>query len=390
MSRMFPSCLNLLVIGFLFPSTESHSGQVLPPQNLSLVWRDDFNAELTWHPPQQALSGCKYRVQSDTNDSSERTTVDSPPWTKYIVMEGGYLQLTVLTICNGNASEGVVLTHTYPELVKEVECYIVSSKHCKCSWEAGSRVHDLSFFYRLVKDDFTVSVSDNSSSPLQECPSYIYDGDNRTGCDLEATIDHSIDILFNRTVNDSLFRNTFKKHLSGKVKPPPLNWTVTKVGGKFNISWIPIDIKLPWEYLINYTECNKSKEKRAGRGISYQLDLVPHCQYSMQIRAQYDNHYTPWSEVKKFEPDTDSNAVVFAAIIIPLVFAGLVILTFVCCRKNKDHIFPKVPQPRDFLSDIYDNNNKSTIRDLYIPAEEEENCNITLVMDPQNEYKPDY
>lgn len=99
------------------------------------------------------------------------------------------------------------------------------------------------------------------------------------------------------------------------------------------------------------------------------------------------------------DADAEPNAVVFAAIIIPLVFASLAILTFVCCRKyvhsspsfflkiiclfpigcgvlfilfysnfvelslfrNKDHIFPKVPQPRDFLSDIYDNNNKVTL-----------------------------
>lgn len=88
------------------------------------------------------------------------------------------------------------------------------------------------------------------------------------------------------------------------------------------------------------------------------------------------------------DADTDPNASIYAAIIIPLMFAGLAALTFVCCRKyvksaplylaptvvpsfasdiylslyrNKENIFPKVPQPRDLLSDVSDNNNKVTV-----------------------------
>ena len=29
--------------------------------------------------------------------------------------------------------------------------------------------------------------------------------------------------------------------------------------------------------------------------------------------------------------------------------------------RNKERIFPKVPQPRDLISDIYDNNNKVNV-----------------------------
>ncbi|KAG7240124.1 hypothetical protein INR49_027978 [Caranx melampygus] len=355
-----------------------------------LVWKDDFRPVLTWQPPKPP-SGCEYRVQSETQeqDDDTRELTDSP-WTSFLVMQGGFLRLTVTTVCNNSESEAVVLNRSYPEIVKNLECYAIPSKRSQCSWEtvhAGVR-----FFYQLVRDDFSNSLSNQSSSPLRECPLYINEG-IRTVCDLEATVDHGIHILFNGTENDKLVKNTFTKLLSKKVRLPPLNWTVTKVGNKFNINWIPPDIKAQWEYLINYTECNKSKDEIIVQGyVSYELVLVPHCNYFIQIQARNKDWSTPWSNIIFFaadRSDRDPNAVVWAAIIIPLVFAGLAILIFVCCRKNKDHIFPKVPQPRDFLSDIYDNNNKSTIRDLYIPAEEEENCKIILVIDSQNEYKPD-
>ncbi|GLD72527.1 uncharacterized protein AKAME5_002385200 [Lates japonicus] len=135
---------------------------------------------------------------------------------------------------------------------------------------------------------------------------------------------------------------------------------------------------------LNYTACNGHVEKDEHSLTSMQLDVIPHCKYCMTIKAKYrDLGSTALSDEKCFDAETDPIALVYAAIIIPLIFAGLATLTFVCCKRNKEHIFPKVPQPRDLLSDISDNNNKSTVYNLYIPAEEEENCKITLVMDPQ-------
>lgn len=91
------------------------------------------------------------------------------------------------------------------------------------------------------------------------------------------------------------------------------------------------------------------------------------------------------------DADTDPYAFVYAAIIIPLMCAGLAALTFVCYRKyvtsfcidfschlvciwyltlalyrNKDNILPKIPKPRDLLSDISDNNNKVTVFFLFL------------------------
>ncbi|XP_023252385.1 cytokine receptor common subunit gamma-like [Seriola lalandi dorsalis] len=384
MSRMFNS-LDLVVVGCLFLMVESQTGQILPPQYLSQLWREEFQPEFTWAPPKHSVSNCTYRViaKNKDEDSEKRTLTDSPPWSNYIVMEGGFLNLSVQTICNGKASELASLIVNYPEMVKNLECYIRSSKQTQCSWEAADPTTDLSFFYRLVDEDLTVSFGDEPS-PLRECSSYSSTEGVRTGCELQAKVKQIIHIFFNGTVNNTLFRNTFTKDLLDNVKPPPLNWTVIKARDKFIISWIPPDIgNLTWKFQINYTECVNTTIKTIERGTSAHLNLVAHCQYRISIRAKHENSCTQWSDDKYFDADTDPKAMVYLAIIIPLMFAALAILIFVCCRKNKEHIFPKVPQPRDFLSDISDNNNKSTVCDLYIPAKEEENCNITLVMDPQ-------
>ncbi|XP_022608026.1 uncharacterized protein LOC111226971 [Seriola dumerili] len=385
MSRMFNS-LDLFVVGCLFLMVESQTGQILPPQNLSVLWRKEFQPEFTWASPQHSVSNCTYQVMTQNKDVGiQKIFLNvSPPWSSYIVMEGGFLQLSVQTVCNGKENERAFFNVSYPEMVKNLQCYVRSSKQTDCSWEAAIPTPDLSFFYRLVDEDFTVSVGDKSLPPLRECPSYSSTEGVRTGCKLQAKVTQNIHIFFNGTVNNTVYRNTFTKDLWDDVRPPPLNWTVIKHRDKFIISWIPPDTgNLTWKFLINYTECVNTTTKTIERKTSAHLNLVAHCQYRIRIRAVRGRSSTPWSDEKYFDADTDPKAMVYLAIIIPLMFAALAILIFVCCRKNKEHIFPKVPQPRDFLSDISDNNNKSTVCDLYIPAKEEENCNITLVMDPQ-------
>ncbi|XP_071334129.1 interleukin-13 receptor subunit alpha-1 [Trachinotus anak] len=379
-SRMFKGS-DLFLLGCLCLTVDSQTGQILPPQHLFLLWRDDFNPVLTWAPPQLSVSNCSYQVTTQTKEMYSKAYYEnqSLSWTDDIVMEGGYLHLSVKTKCNGTESVPTVLVVDYKEMVKSLQCLVHSSNHAHCSWEPTSLGPVLSFFYQLVVDRV-----DNHMSPLQECSSYTHTKDIRTGCDLHIQDVDAIRILFNGTVNNTLFRNTFRKELADNVRPPPLEWTVVKAGDKFNISWTPPDLRnVNWDFIINYTECNKESVKSIPGATSTHLNVIPHCQYRMVMKAKSNNGETPWSDEKYFDAEVDPNAMVYAAIIIPLMFAGLAVLMIVCCRKNKEHIFPKVPQPRDLLSDISDNNNKSTVCDLYIPAEEEENCKIILVKDPQ-------
>ncbi|XP_044197055.1 uncharacterized protein LOC122973535 isoform X2 [Thunnus albacares] len=375
-------CLNLFVLVSLSVAVESLTGDISKPYNLSVLWINDFEQQLSWAPPQN-LPNCtlNYAVTASPKDETERQTsmVKDNQKRYHLVMNGGFLHFSVQADCgDGRKSEWADHNITYQELVRNVNCSIRSSSKTNCSWQLASHAPDFSFFYQLRDES-----GGNEDTQLQECPSYTYTDGNRTGCDLQMKPIHAIMMVFNGTLNNKLVRNTFRIG-DVTVRPPPLNWTVVEVGDAFNISWIPPDvIKLDdWSFIINYTECDENKSVTIKGQTSHQLPRVAHCQYHMAIKAVYEKYGTEWSDKKYFGADPD--AVVYVVfILIPLMFAGLAVLAFVCCRRNKESIFPKVPEPRDLLSDISDNNNKITVRNLYVPAKEEEDCKITLVIDPQ-------
>ncbi|XP_029310276.1 interleukin-13 receptor subunit alpha-1 [Cottoperca gobio] len=377
MTGMFQS-LDLFFLSCLILTVESQQGQISPPQNVSLRWMNDFEIELSWAPPQHPMENCKYIVTAETKErySKEKNTLNTSPWLLDIVMEGGFLNLTVNRDCNGTSSEKVIIQTNYTELVSDLQCFIHSDRQTRCSWRPASNASDLKFFYLLI--------SRAGVSSIQECSSYRYTDGIRMDCDLEADVRQLIHILFNGTVNNTRTRNTFEKKPSQDVRPPALKWNVIKKGDRFNISWTPPNIRVPWTYNITYIECNETKYKEAEDGkTSTVLDLVPQCPYRINIRAENKYGNSPWSNEMSFDADTDPEVWLYAAIVIPLMFAGLAVLTFMCCKKNKKYIFPKVPEPLDLLSDISDNNNKSFVHNMYVPAEEEENFKITLVTDPQ-------
>ncbi|XP_030286924.1 uncharacterized protein LOC115589910 [Sparus aurata] len=376
--------LQLFVLSCLLFAFET--SQVLPPQNVSLRWKTDFEPQLSWEPPKHSADDCTYQVERSTTNKEEDKVTFNPSselsWSTYTVMNGRYLYLSVKAICNNTHSEQVAKPTTYPELVRNLSCYVHSSKQTRCSWLPVSDAADLGFFFRLTAEDLSLSIHNISRTPLRGCPAYV---NRKTGCDLQADTRHSIHILFNGTLNNSSVRNTFKIWLKENARPLPLNWTVIKAGDTFNISWIPPDFdKLSvWKFTIKQTACNKSMLHDVFEGTSTELNVIRRCENCMAIKAvrKVTGGESEWSDVKCF--GSEPNALVYAAIIIPMMFAVLAALTLMCCKKNKDIIFPRVPEPRDFLSDISDNNNKITVRNLYIPAEEED-CKITLVIDPLN------
>ncbi|KAM4537505.1 uncharacterized protein PAE49_021817 [Odontesthes bonariensis] len=381
MDAVFGS-LELLVLNCLFVTAELPTGKILPPQNLSVLWISDFEPLLTWEPPQLPLTNCTYNVCTDRGDhsSTECQPVKISEYGKHFLMQGGVLRWEVKIVCGGKESEVAHYNVNYTELVTDLNCYSSTARQAHCSWSPASNATDLSFFYLLVDE----TPNGAPPSQLKECSSYINTGGVKTGCDLQATTQEAIHILLNGTLNNTTVRNTFTFETINDVKPPPLIWKVTKNGTKLNISWTPPDVLSQdcWEFNINYTECGKIKSFIIKQEVtSHLMNWVPHCEYCIAIRALSSEGNTPWSDQKCFGADV--NWSVYAAVIIPLVIACLAALTFKCYWKNKEKIFPKVPKPRDLLTDISDNNNESTRCNMYIPAEEEENCKITLLTDTQ-------
>ncbi|XP_060887067.1 granulocyte-macrophage colony-stimulating factor receptor subunit alpha-like [Labrus mixtus] len=381
----------LLFICCLFFGVELLTCQVLPPQNVTLTWPKDFWPRLSWAPPPHSMKNCQYEVITRKKDGGidGKSYSNNTSWSARRVMEGGVLKLALGTVCNGTESVKVEIRSDYKDLVKDLQCFIKSSTLTNCTWLHATKTSDLRFFYMFANNDPNKSLDDKSQwTPLVECSAYRDVGGIRTGCDLQAKPTQTLFMLLNGTLDNEPVRNTFKKRLLNFVRPPALNWTVIKAENDFIINWIPPDVfPLNSEFYIQYTECGKLKPQRSANGVtSLKLPRLSHCQYGISIQAKTDENETPWTEEKYFSADTDPNAILYAVVIIPLMCAGLAVLAVVCCRKNKEALFPKIPEPRDLISEIFsNNNNKSVIHKLYIPAEEEENCKITLVMDPQTD-----
>ncbi|XP_035004392.1 uncharacterized protein LOC118102383 isoform X2 [Hippoglossus stenolepis] len=301
-----------------------------------------------------------------------------------------FLKLSVQTVCDEGKSKSTVLDGSYPEMVRNVKVYWYSAENASVFWEPAVPGTVVDFFYRLLKQNLSRPCCDPLPS-LQECSSYSFTEGVRTGCELQVDLMQSIQILFKGTENKKLFRNTFEMWPLKDfiVKLPPLEWTVTKTVNTFNINWITPRTRDHFKkFVLNITECETLMAIPITTEIeqtSTEWTVKPHCRYHMTMQAVYKVFTTPWSEEKSFDADADPNAYLYAVVLIPLMLAGLTALTFVCCREHiwkKNHIFPKVPQPRDFLTDISDSNNKSTVGYLYFPAEEE-NCTISLVLEPE-------
>ncbi|XP_030578486.1 uncharacterized protein LOC115775118 [Archocentrus centrarchus] len=378
---MFPS---LLLLSCLFLTVEYNHGQVLPPRNVSLSRIDDFDHALSWLPPRNH-KGCKYIVVTNSGRSSK--TLNN--FMKlHREMEGGVLNVSISSKCNNSESKPLVISETNPDLVMDFHCYVHSPTQTNCSWSPTSVTPDLHMFYRYVVEG---EGEGSDQLEIKECSSYIYTDGMKTGCFLPVTSKHSINILFNATLNNKTVRNTFCRDLIKFVRPPPLTWRVEKIGDGFNISWdAPEVLDLDqWTFIINYTRCNEDKIIIKRAVTSLQLSRASHCKYSMAIKAESgENGETPWSDKKYFDADAGSYVLVCLAVIIPLVIATLTVLTVMCYQKNKANIFPKVPEPRDLLSDICENNNKITLCNFKVPPMEEDSCKIALVIDPQIS-KPD-
>ncbi|CAG5929497.1 unnamed protein product [Menidia menidia] len=384
--------LEVLVLSCLFVTTELKRGKILPPQNLTLLWINAFEPQLSWEPSQHP--GAEYEVCTETEEehgnecsvSAKIRIHGISQLSKYILMQGRILRWSVKTLYEGNESESVVLNISYPvyrflpELVQDLSCYSSSAKQGHCSWSPVSNSTDLSFFYRLVDE-----AGSSSSSNLKECSLYNYTGGVKTGCDLQTTTNEAIHILFNGTLNNTAVWNTFRFETKDNVKPPALKWSATKDGNRLNIRWTPPDVLSIdfWSFEINYTECDTMKSFKKQDVTSHLVNHFPQCPYCITMKAVSEKGSTPWSDLKCQGPDKDANLLVYIAVFIPLVIACLAAMTFKFYLKNKEKIFPKVPKPMNLLSDISENNNKIAIPHFSIPTEEEENCKVTLVTETE-------
>lgn len=384
---------NLGLVWCLFLTT-ALSDQVLPPENVRLSWIEGLYQKLTWTPPQHSLHNCHYNITSTVKiDGSERpASYKVRPGTqpeKNLLswkeisrpLNGGFINVSIQTVCNGLSSKAVFDGINDEDL--ELDCAVRSSSLVHCSWKSPPSAQ-LRFFYNAALEPTSSRYDD-----LRECPHYT---ERRSGCDLPVKTRlsrHDLSVLpVNLLLNGTLYNRTIRNihHITSlKMKLPPLDWTVTDYKEKFIINWTLPPFDLNWIYLINYTACDNTWVRREKPEPPFELKREANCSYRFSMRALVDvggeeKGGTEWTTEKRFGAVSDPNLAVLAAVLVPLVLAVLVVLTLFWCWRNKDRIWPKVPQPNpNILQDLLNNNNKTS---FHSPRVDEE-CVVTLVIDPK-------
>lgn len=349
----------------------------MPPENVTLSWKDELYQQLFWTHPNHSMQNCYYQINSTIKSREGEyfpswTNTTSSPWFNYKALNGGFLRVSIQTVCGAKWSEAVFIGLDDPDL--QLSCVIKSKTLTRCSWKSLPSAH-INFFYKL-EDDM-----------LLQCPHY---NTTRTSCDLQMNPEDSLSVLLNGTVQNSTIRNVYQ-FITVDVSLPPLNWTVKESGQKLLIHWTAPDFDFEWNYIIKYKYCNYTEESTTTK-LSVTLQRAPGCTYRVSMKGIFsDSAQTEWTAERVFvkvdlDLNTDFNPVfdssLLAYLLIPLVLAVLVVLSLLWCRKNKDKVFPKVPRPNsELFKDFINNNNQINVPNINFPKLEEE-CKVILVVDP--------
>ncbi|CAB1345256.1 unnamed protein product [Coregonus sp. 'balchen'] len=378
-------CWGVFILYYFVSFVATQPETDLPsPRNVTFSWTNEFCWELSWSLQENVDSQtCKCHIT--ISRIGQKNVIKKRKGTQlqecFPLMEG--VSFFLQTQCENRTRMSQTIVHTIPaptELVKNFKCYLYSSKAMNCSWLLANQApEDLQLYY-----------GSNNVSKVSECSEYLYNTGQRTGCHLRGDFHKLIYFQVNGTLNGSSVRNTFEVNPHVHVKPLPLEWKITEEGSNLNISWISPDIKNPrcWDYVINYTRCKKPMSNHLEDKTWIMVNYDPYCQYRVRIKPIFSKRCGmgegDWTKEKLYgkEGNRDWHLHV-AAIFIPFMAVIVAIVVCVCIRKHKDKILPKVPKPTNLIRDMFNNNNEMrAMANLYIPAQEEVDCKITLVQDP--------
>ncbi|XP_071020419.1 interleukin-13 receptor subunit alpha-1-like isoform X2 [Oncorhynchus clarkii lewisi] len=350
-------CWGVFVLYYFVSFVATQPETELPsPRNVTFSWTNEFCWELSWSLLENVDSQrCKYHI--NMSRIGKKNIIRRKKETRLeecFPLMGG-VRFFIQTQCNKTQMSQTVV-HTIPaptELVTNFKCFLYTSKAMNCSWLLANQVpEDLQLYYGL-----------KNMSKVSECNEYLYNGNQRTGCHLRGDSHTRIFFQVNGTLNGSSVRNTFEVNPQDHVvQPIPLDLKITEEGSNLNISWISPDIRHPhcWKYVINYTRCKIPESMSLEDKTWIMVNYDPHCK-----DGNRDWHLH------------------VAAVFISVMAVIVSILVCFCIRKHKDKILPKVPKPTNLISDMFNNNNEMSINEnLYIPAQEEVDCKITLVQSP--------
>ncbi|KAF1380418.1 hypothetical protein PFLUV_G00163530 [Perca fluviatilis] len=358
-----------------------------PRTGLNYSWLDPFTVNVSWQLPrglQDREVFYKYRLVNDQTDKARGCM----PWRNFTEhfltekMASDHWTYDVWTVgsksCDDHSNEStrVAITVHTPKPraeVKDIRC-LIDAAGMNCSWSPGNQSFNLSY-----------RVCDRSRDEMKECDRR-YSGATRNGCYLEVDAVND-DICIMLELDTGARRITFKPER--EILSPKLS--VSEVGGKFNLSWLPPDFlkNVPWEYEVCYKKCNEPKVclNFPTTGEPGQMPYDKRCHYEFKSRARTSHYvkeiFSGFGDVVPYgtdEPPDETLTVV--AIVIPVILSACIILSCYCFRRHRSIICPTIPDPSAIFKEMMLNGNKefkTPPGSLYTPVPEPvEPCKITL------------
>ncbi|KAF7706264.1 interleukin-13 receptor subunit alpha-2-like isoform X1 [Silurus meridionalis] len=383
----------LMCMSFALDGLASLSGDLPPPENLSLSWDSSvLSLRVNWREPVGLGTDCKvnytiaiYNEQKcpPRSNTSEKHRTDRLNFEHSISKEDEIcVGITTNPMdCENKKASKEVYKHLSPPraLVKNFNCVYYANETMNCTWTVVKSTPDLQLFYREEQ---------NNKAILKHCMSYITYGNMKTGCHLHdkgLTFQKNVYFVINGTGENQLINNRFMVDISESVKILKPKVSITQEGERLHFQTITSNF-IPshcLKYKYFYSRCKKESEEEAQEMSSVYVEYDTGCRYTVRGQVIYSSLCggkqeieSDISEPEYFGEDGDPNLPFKVAMIItPVMVCCSLIVAIVLFRRNKDIILPKIPEPSMFFKDMLNSTTDGLSKSLgggklYVPVKE--------------------
>ncbi|KAL6490509.1 hypothetical protein MHYP_G00008540 [Metynnis hypsauchen] len=376
------TCFSVVLLG-----ADAGSDQLPHPENLSLSCSPDcLSVVAHWTEPPGLETDCKVKYEihfysekcPPSEQSAKKWRVSNLTHTWATEENEVCVSITTIPFNCGNKTSSKSLLKGFsrpPGIVKNFTCVYYSHMKMNCTWSVISDAPDLQLFYRP-----------HNESSLKPCVSYIGKGHMRTGCHLygKEFVNDAFFFLVNGTYRGLPVRSCFSREIRNfvKVSPPKLN--ISLVGKYLHIQSSPPDFKSScWVYSFGFKKCNE-EEKFEKQQWEFSLEYNEACHYTVRVQASYQycgKGGSDWSEPVHYGENRDPVGLLKMTLVIsPIIVACCLVVALVLCRRHKDYLFPKIPEPSLLVKDMLNNSKDKGLNvvNLYIPYEDVVEKKISL------------
>ncbi|KAF4089345.1 hypothetical protein AMELA_G00065320 [Ameiurus melas] len=378
------TCLSFTLVG-----VDSISGNLPPPEDLSLSWHpSSLIVSVNWREPAGLDAKCKvnytlaiYELKCPPRQNASYKLRTEKLSHEYKISKECDICVGITTnpmVCEEKkASEEIYKALSPPlALVTNFSCAYYANGKMNCTWSIVKYTPDLQLFYRFSEEN-----------TQKHCKSYLTTGILKTGCHLDdedLTTHVKVYFVISGSVENHLTSNNFMidKHVSAVKLPKPKVY-ITQEGERLHFQASTPNFLPPQclKYKYIYNKCNEKNEVFIENSSTH-VEYDSACKYTVRGQVVYTNYCAPqnieseMSEPEFYGEDCDPNlAFKVAMIITPLIVCCCLIAAIVLFRRNKDIILPKIPEPSLFFKDMLNSTSDGLSKSLgggklYVPVKE--------------------